>query len=179
MTTLREAAQQALEALKRAKYLLVEYDEIDRNLLAEYDEMTDAITAIRAALAEPVQEPVAENKRLIDALHKSNSQAEHFERLWYLCCDEIERLQARTDTADLDAIAALNEALAEPVQEPVAWAYQWKEGKDRSWYVTVARWHESDMWHEYPLYTAPQQPVHKRTVTYVCPVCAASLERQE
>jgi hypothetical protein len=43
------------------------------------------------------------------------------------------------------------------VQEPVAWAYQWKQGKNRSWYVTVARWHESDMWHEYPLYTVPQQ----------------------
>jgi hypothetical protein len=43
------------------------------------------------------------------------------------------------------------------VQEPVAWAYQWKQGQPLSWYVTVARWHESDMWHEYPLYTVPQQ----------------------
>ena len=41
MSTLREAAQQALKALEIAKYLLV-----------EYDEMTDAITALRAALAE-------------------------------------------------------------------------------------------------------------------------------
>ena len=68
------------------------------------------------------------------------------------------------------------------VQEPVAWAYQWKQGNPISWYVTVARWPESDIWHEYPLYTAPQQaePVQKpkRTVTYVCPVCAASLEKQ-
>ena len=38
----------------------------------------------------------------------------------------LARLQARTDTADLDAIAALNEALAEqPVQqEPVALKWQ-------------------------------------------------------
>ena len=45
MTTLREAAQQALEALEGA-------DEIDCD-------MRDAITALRTALAEPEQEPVA------------------------------------------------------------------------------------------------------------------------
>jgi hypothetical protein len=89
--------------------------------------------------------------------------------------------QAKRNTTE--SLAALRAALAEPVQEPVAWAYQWKQGQPLSWYVTVARWHESDMWHEYPLYTVPQQAAPeqkpKRTVTYVCPVCAASLEKQE
>jgi len=47
MTTLREAAQQALEALKLAKPE-VQLGEVDA-----------AITALRAALAEPEQEPVA------------------------------------------------------------------------------------------------------------------------
>jgi hypothetical protein len=94
--------------------------------------------------------------------------------------------QAKRNTTE--SLAALRAALAEhtpkqEVQEPVAWAYQWKQGQPLSWYVTVARWHESDMWHEYPLYTTPRQAAPeqkpKRTVTYVCPVCAASLEKQE
>jgi hypothetical protein len=107
----------------------------------------------------------------------------------------LKALEVLTDTYDdnavgieIDAIHALRAALAEhtpkqEVQEPVAWAYQWKQGQPLSWYVTVARWHESDMWHEYPLYTTPRQAAPeqkpKRTVTYVCPVCAASLEKQE
>lgn len=62
----------------------------------------------------------------------------------------------------LKAIAATGRVLGEWVQdvpekaEPVAWAHQWKKGKDRSWTVTTARWPESDEWHEYPLYTTPQ-----------------------
>jgi hypothetical protein len=38
-----------------------------------------------------------ENKRLTEALHRANSQAEHFEREWYFRGDEIERLQALSD----------------------------------------------------------------------------------
>ena len=40
---------------------------------------------------------VQENNRLRECLQKANSQAEHFEREWYLRGDEIERLQARCD----------------------------------------------------------------------------------
>ena len=87
------------------------------------------------------------------------------------------------EAAELVTLYQRLSAPQQEVQEPVAWAYQWKQGNPISWYVTVARWPESDIWHEYPLYTAPQQaePVQKpkRTVTYVCPVCAASLEQQE
>ena len=49
MTTLREAAQQALEAMEIA--------EVDPHAS---DAVYKAITALRAALAEPVQEPVQE-----------------------------------------------------------------------------------------------------------------------
>lgn len=38
-----------------------------------------------------------ENKRLTEALLKANSQAEHFEREWYLRGDEIERLRGLSD----------------------------------------------------------------------------------
>lgn len=38
-----------------------------------------------------------ENKRLRECLQKANSQAEHFEREWYLRGDEIERLEALCD----------------------------------------------------------------------------------
>lgn len=50
MTTLREAAQQALEALMDAQR---------HNYALKHKETDDLITALRAALAEPVQEPAA------------------------------------------------------------------------------------------------------------------------
>ena len=53
MTTLRTAAQHALEAMeKEAEYYLQEHSEYNDVLLS-------AIEAIKAALEEPVQEPVA------------------------------------------------------------------------------------------------------------------------
>lgn len=48
-----------------------------------------------------------ENKRLTEALHRANSQAEHFEREWYLRGDEIERLQALSDEMYATITAAL------------------------------------------------------------------------
>ena len=38
-----------------------------------------------------------ENKRLTECLLKANSQAEHFEREWYLRGDEVERLRKLSD----------------------------------------------------------------------------------
>ena len=60
MTDLRTAAQQALEALESA----VEYDYHGTPLTETHAGFDDAATALKAALAEPVQEPVAawENK---------------------------------------------------------------------------------------------------------------------
>jgi hypothetical protein len=107
MTTLREAAQQALEALAR-------YD----GCLTHFHERVDhshVITALRAALAEPVQEPVA---------YRFQSPATEE---WLL-------------------------GLEPPV---------------------------GSKWEVEPLYTAPPQRKPLRTVIYACPICAASLERQE
>jgi len=47
--------------------------------------------------------------RLTNCLKRTNAQAEHFEREWYLRGDEIERLKAQ------------------PEQEPVAWMFQHEE----------------------------------------------------
>lgn len=62
MTTLREAAQQALEAMTSF--------ESGTNGLYQ-GEFSAEIAALRAALAEPVQEPVAW-LRVIDGKHTSN-----------------------------------------------------------------------------------------------------------
>lgn len=68
-----------------------------------------------------------------------------------------------------EAIPALKAALAEPVQEPKG-------------YFSIndyGRWEENESEYGTPLYTVPPQRKPLRFVTYVCPVCAASLERQE
>ena len=59
MKDLRQAAQQALEALETCSEDEV-YSDSDFGMVQVYDEdkVTNAITALRAALAEPEQEPV-------------------------------------------------------------------------------------------------------------------------
>lgn len=48
-----------------------------------------------------------ENQRLTEALLKANSQAEHFEREWYLRGDEIEHLRELSDEMFSAMTAAL------------------------------------------------------------------------
>jgi hypothetical protein len=55
MTTLREAAQQALEALK----CLVETHEMGNTIRADIVDAEEAIDALKAALEQPEQEPVS------------------------------------------------------------------------------------------------------------------------
>ena len=64
-------------------------------------------------------------------------------------------------------------------EEPVAWRWRWKDLPDAGWQLSsVCGWRDTEHIDAQPLYLhPPHQP--KRTVTYVCPVCAASLERQE
>lgn len=64
-----------------------------------------------------------------------------------------------------DAITALRAALAEPVQKPVAK------------YSDIVSDGGLDPRNRYD--TAPPQRKPLRTVIYACPICAASLERQE
>ena len=58
MTTLREAAQQALEALEQSE-TFVPYEGFGMARREAERKHQAAITVLRAALAEPVQEPVA------------------------------------------------------------------------------------------------------------------------
>lgn len=76
-----------------------------------------------------------------------------------------------------EAIAALETALAEPVQEPITHLFGTlpvhdappKAEQNRAWYTIDEINAKFD----------PPQRKPLRSVTYVCPVCAASLERQE
>lgn len=103
------------------------------------------VDTARAALAEPQGEPV-----------RSDADASSFieSRLWEAIDMHGMFPRAAIDPRTWKHLSVY--APQQPQQEPVAYAYQWKNGKDRSWTVTVARWPESDAWHEYPLYTAPQ-----------------------
>jgi len=71
-----------------------------------------------------------------------------------------------------DAIVSLRAALAEPEQEPVAWMDEHGH-VDHGWDAIL----DPTGWT--PLYAAPPQRKPLRTVIYACPICAASLERQE
>jgi hypothetical protein len=84
------------------------------------------------------------------------------------------------------ATTALRVALAAPVQEPVAWMYTGikqdgtEHGPHLVWKPKYMDAMSADKGAKAtPLYTTPPQRKPLRTLTYVCPVCAASLERQE
>ena len=88
---------------------------------------------------------------------------------------ELEATSPPIDTT-ASAMEALIAALAEPVQEPVAWMVYTLDGKSVCVTDNPADFIE---WRSLPLYTAPPQRKPLRTVIYACPICAASLERQE
>ena len=46
------------------------------------------------ASADELRRQHAEIERLTSFLNNANAKTEEFERKWYLCCDEIERLEA-------------------------------------------------------------------------------------
>ena len=96
MSNLKNAAQQALEALKEARAVDCGCPWLDH--------WNDAITALRDALAEPVQEPVA-------YIHKQGSHWEVSERFLY----EDEKARGWTEeplyTHPVDDTALLRQAL--------------------------------------------------------------------
>lgn len=69
------------------------------------------------------------------------------------------------------------EGQPEQEQEPVAWMVYSLDGE--SVCVTDNPADFSDQHKALPLYTAAPQRKPLRTVIYACPICAASLERQE
>lgn len=89
----------------------------------------------------------------------------------------------------IDTIAAyhsellrIRAALAESVQEPVAKVELMTAGGNAGLATRIVEIDDHLRERLRPgqlLYTTPPQRKPLRTVTYVCPVCAASLERQE
>lgn len=75
------------------------------------------------------------------------------------------------------AIFSLCAALAQPEQEPVAWKVWDRMGGGVSYRRNKP--HPSEYVEYDALYAHPPQRKPLRTVIYACPICAASLERQE
>jgi hypothetical protein len=76
MTDLRQAAQQALEALENERYV------------TKYTHIVEAVTALKAALAQPEQEPTPWRDMVVVTLvregidkHKARELADHFATL--------------------------------------------------------------------------------------------------
>jgi len=102
---------------------------------------------IKEEMQVPVQKRVerdalrVEVERLTECLHRANSQAEHFEREWYLRGDEVDALRAK--------IAEMEK------QKPVAWTTK------LALIYGASRWGFQasgvNMWGEkgVPLYTLP------------------------
>jgi len=132
MTTLREAAQQALEAL----------EEIADEVFSPYDnKLGDAILALRAALAQQ-EEPVWMHPwppvRAQQAEPDHETRAEIAEQRVVQLAEERDHYRNLWQKAQQ----------AEPV-EPVAWLYE--AGADRT-----LHWHKPPLYGT-PLYTAPPQ----------------------
>ena len=125
MTTLLEAAQQALEALER--YQVKRQD---------FDRFADEITALRTALAEPVQEPVAAERDRLLSLAKRRadreaSEAAHHAGRWHAAHEH----HLTRHAAMLELIGALAETATENSSEvePAA------EGGTPSWGIDWGR----------------------------------------
>lgn len=80
MTTLRQAAQQALEAMETNKYTVAEL--APHKVVMKFN---DAITALREALAQPEQEPSQWRDMIVVSLvreginkHRAKELADHF-----------------------------------------------------------------------------------------------------
>ena len=122
MTSLREAAQQALEALQALK---------ERGVWGDFHGVTDAL---RAALAE-------HDKKIVWVEERKAHWAEQLQ----LARENQERERQQREEA----------ALAEPVQEPVAWMVYTLDGK--SVCVTDNPDDFTDQHRALPLYTAAQE----------------------
>ena len=163
MTTLRTAAQQALEALEF----------MEAYLATEQQAKSKAITALRAALAEPVQEPVAWVECDGDLVWNNREAA--IGRNLYISPppQQTEPSQDTPPQHEYEVTAnddgTFSVALpdgeelriippqrpAEPVQEPVAWMVYTEGGT--SAYVTDNPNDLVGAYRALPLYTSPPQ----------------------
>ena len=125
MTTLRKAAQQALEALEGKRYTACGWR----------SDCDKAITALRAALEEPVQEPNLSRCPNCGG-PADNGHDRSIPPNPYFC----------------------TKCMAEPVQEPVAWLFTNLQSGDYDFcYQEDEHDHDREMWHKQPLYTTPPQ----------------------
>jgi len=130
MTTLREAAQQALEALEATHY---DVGSAEKQRL----QVMDAITALRAALAQQTQTPcdIAEDgvcevidccrklPQILEALEIGYDSAQAEARVSMAGYRPARHAAMNADVAKIAAaITAVKAALEQPEQEPVAWA---------------------------------------------------------
>ena len=144
MTTLREAAAQALEALNNA------VDQLPKPYSTECDQAADDL---QAALAQQEQEPQYEPIEL-HVLHS------HFAGLLFDFMGWLTTRKERLTLSSTDEAGPAAEAITEFAQ------------------MRGLMLEDAQVQHWQAILTTPQ-PQPKRRVTYVCPVCAASLERQE
>ena len=75
----RSTVEQALEALDGVEALLTS---MDVTHLLVYEEVNNAITALRAALAEPVQEPVQQALCEADRIMSHDDEATEWRERW-------------------------------------------------------------------------------------------------
>ena len=167
MTTDR-ALDLALEALEH----MLEDAKQERLTVEYWNECVDAITAIKLALAAPVQEPVAYWIPKAEQFFIADPSGRPFAKAWeplYSTPPAAPDLQAELDATNRQ-VEILSDALAESrrevaalkaVQEPVAWLYKGdadfdgKEWRDNIRVTTskqVADWQGKDI---QPLYTTP------------------------
>jgi len=130
MSDLKQAAQQALEALE---------NDVTQRTYAGGVRICNAAIALRAALAQPEQEP--------DMRHP-----------------KIQRLIGGNARRDIE-MSLIEQLLEDPDCELSCMDMEY-------WGPTHDRLREK-------LLATPPQRKPLRYVTYVCPICAASLERQE
>ena len=165
MTTLREAAQQALgalEALDAPASGAIDHYELERRKEALRDALAEEALQVMADNAsdlglsyEPVQRPSADLIEAVDTLLNES------------LCDCPDRMKhGRGEHLSGCHLFDLNEARlrmtqrTEPVQEPVAWRYKFARGARWDFAESdPAEWRDLDVTAE-PLYTRPApQPV--------------------
>jgi len=110
MTDLRQAAQQALEALESSRIFVITREKTKHPEGTEWYD--SAITALREALAQPEQGPTQWREMVVVSLvregidkHKARELADHFaaQRPWQgLTDEEIWSAVSRIGTADSD-----------------------------------------------------------------------------
>ena len=148
----RSAMEQALEALEMAEFDPHSSDAVHK-----------AITALKAALAEPVQEPVAVDQRVVPLVESAlQAVAEKIGdqcAVWYVIgARDVEEVLREAVRHGL-----VHGALAEPVQEPVGyWDGKFSDSGAAILYEVPQKSAFGFKYRNAPLYAAPNPATHSR-----------------